>query len=333
MTFYPWHATFKNKIISQFQEQKLAHALLFSGPGYLGKFDFAQLLSRLFLCEDILAELPCGSCAACHLLAAGTHPDYRLIEPVDSKLIKIEQVRELIVWLGQTAQRSGFKIVIINPAQQMNHQSANALLKCLEEPTPNTLIFLITSQPGSLLPTIRSRCQQYSFHKPDQEMALDWLMEQYPEISKPKNLLDIADGLPLAVVNKLDKDYLARRLLVVTALITILTAQVNPVAEALKFSKHEMAEVFETCHAILADGIKFKLTRDLAVVKNSDMALEIERVGEACSNDLLFAAIKRIEADLKVLNGPTNPNKNFLLESLFVDLGSGQSNQILEFGL
>ena len=175
MTSYPWHEKVRQRIVHQYQNEKLAHALLFSGPTHLGKFDFACALSQLFLCSTPGMFAHCGECAACHLLAAGTHPDFRLVQPEDSRQIKIEQIRELIGWLSQTAQRGGLKIVIINPAQQMNHQSANALLKCLEEPSANTLIFLVTPRPGSLLPTIRSRCQQYAFPTPENDVSMNWL--------------------------------------------------------------------------------------------------------------------------------------------------------------
>ncbi|HKI74426.1 MAG TPA: DNA polymerase III subunit, partial [Pseudomonadales bacterium] len=153
--FYPWHDKQKHQLMQLRTAEKLPHALLLSGPAWLGKQDFALATAAMLLCETPRDGMPCGDCPGCHLMAAGTHSDFRLIEPEDSRLIKIEQVRDLIEWVNQTPQRGGYKVVVVHPAESMNVNSANAMLKCLEEPTDRTLIMLVSDLPGRLLPTIR----------------------------------------------------------------------------------------------------------------------------------------------------------------------------------
>ena len=321
MKYYPWHESFRERITQQFSNRKLAHAILFAGPEYLGKVDFAKALSNQFLCAAATDSGACGACPSCLLIRAGTHPDLQFIQPEDSKQIKIDQIRDLIGWVSQTAQRGGMKIAIVSPAEQMNHQSANALLKCLEEPAPNTLIFLATARPGSLLPTIRSRCQAYNFSAPDREIALDWLKRQTNPGPDPSLMLDISGGAPLAVLTRFGDDYLERRHQVIKALTQVLTRAGKPLESANLVQKYEMDEVLEIILGVLSDSLKYKLNPSVKSLKNKDIETEISNISKGCRTDFLFSAFDRANADLKVARSTSNPNKALLLESLMIDLG------------
>ncbi len=320
MNYYPWHESFRERITQQFNDSKLAHAILFAGPEFLGKVDFATALGNQFLCTVAADSGACGACPSCLLIRAGTHADLRFVQPEDSKQIKIDQIRDLIGWVSQTSQRGGMKIAIVSPAEQMNHQSANALLKCLEEPAPNTLIFLVTARPGSLLPTIRSRCQAYHFSAPDREIALAWLERQTNPGPDPSLMLDISGGAPLAVLARFSDDYLGRRQQVITAVTQVLTGAGLPLESATLLQKYEMDEVLEIILGILSDSLKYKLNPSIKSLKNKDMETEISAVSRDCGTRFLFSAFDRANADLKVARSTSNPNKALLLESLMIDL-------------
>ena len=140
--FYPWQEKHRDRLVGLHKVDKLPHALLLSGPAYLGKRDFAFALAALLLCRAPRSGEPCGDCAGCHLFNAGTHPDFRVIEPEGSRSIVIEQIRDLIDWVNQTSQRGGLKAVVIYPAEQMNVHAANALLM----PCEGVVICLVLRQ-------------------------------------------------------------------------------------------------------------------------------------------------------------------------------------------
>lgn len=101
------------------------------------------------------------------LWEAGSHPDFKVIQPEDSRSIKIDQIRSLNEWAHEKPSIATKKVAIFHPADAFNIQAANALLKTLEEPSPTTLFILITAHPQRLLPTIRSRCHIIRYRTDD----------------------------------------------------------------------------------------------------------------------------------------------------------------------
>lgn len=127
---------------------RLSHALLFSGEDHLGKKTLAIEFAKFLIGQDI---------------EKGTHPDFILIEPEDSKEIQISQIRNLIQKLSFKPYLADFKIAIINNAHLMTQEAQNCFLKFLEEPKDKTFLILITAYPLFLLPTILSRVQKIRF--------------------------------------------------------------------------------------------------------------------------------------------------------------------------
>ncbi len=152
------------------QTGRLPHAILFSGPPGVGKRRVVETLIQTLFCESPRlddAGLPdsCGQCAGCRLYQADNHPDLDRVYMDDGKTrISVDQVREACQFLSLTAMRGRWKIVVMDDASWMNEFAFNALLKTLEEPMPHAALFLITTNAGALLPTIRSRCQQVRFN-------------------------------------------------------------------------------------------------------------------------------------------------------------------------
>lgn len=136
--------------------------VLFGEPG-IGKSTLATLWARLLLCSNPAGEAtavePCGACPSCRQHAAGTHPDWFVLEPEESSVITIDQVRRLQETLPYRPLTSSRRIVLVPEAARLNLEASNALLKILEEPPPHALFVLVTAQRDRLLPTILSRCQ------------------------------------------------------------------------------------------------------------------------------------------------------------------------------
>ncbi len=140
----------------------LAHAYLFSGEAGVGKKLTALALAAAVNCPDPGPGGGCGSCPSCRKVAAHAHPDVHMVA-ADGEEIKIDQVRQLQADLALKPFEGVKKTLIVDGAESMNAASANAFLKTLEEPPGDALIVLITPAPHSLLPTIRSRCQEIRF--------------------------------------------------------------------------------------------------------------------------------------------------------------------------
>ncbi|MGE5489700.1 MAG: DNA polymerase III subunit delta' [Actinomycetota bacterium] len=195
----------------QARRQRLPHALLITGQRGLGKFALAKEFAAGLLCEDPAPDgRACGRCLACGWFAQGNHPDFRLLQPEAmaeaegeaeegkkkaSQQITIEQVRGLDDFFNVGTHRSGLRIILVYPTEAMNRNTANALLKSLEEPSPGTLFLLVSGEPMRLLPTIRSRCQVVPVPVPSPDAAAAALKSV--GISDPEQWLALAGGAPL----------------------------------------------------------------------------------------------------------------------------------------
>ena len=194
--------------------ERLPHAILMqSGEGW-GELEFALEVAKSLLCENPKRDTgPCGTCQACAWFALGNHPDFRLIVPESlapepeegmeagkkrSDQIRIEQVRELADFLAVGTHRAGLRVILIYPAEAMNANTQNALLKSLEEPPPATVFLLAATQADRLLPTVRSRCLKFSLPPPNAAGALAWLKEQ--GVAHPESALAAVGGAPVAAL-------------------------------------------------------------------------------------------------------------------------------------
>lgn len=225
---YPWQATLWQQLAGRSQ---YAHAYLLHGPAGIGKRALAERLMASLLCRSPVGLEACGQCKSCHLLAAGTHPDNFVLEPeAQDKAIKVDQVRELVSFVVQTAQLGGRKVVLIEPAEAMNLNAANALLKSLEEPAGNTLLLLVSHQPSRLLATVRSRCVQQACPLPSEFASLAWLAQALPQSDEParEELLALAAGSPLAAVRLQAQGVREQRALVVAGVKKLLKHQAAP---------------------------------------------------------------------------------------------------------
>jgi DNA polymerase-3 subunit delta' len=225
MTIYPWQEDAWQQLHAL--SGRLPHAILLHGNQGTGKTDFAEAYAASLLCESPLANgRACGSCLSCGWFGQYAHPDYRRVRPeildggggegaddgeagdageekkaaksskTPSKEIRIEQIRALADFMNISTHRNGKRVVLLYPAEALNTISANALLKTLEEPPPDTVFLMVSSNPDRLLPTILSRCRQFALPMPSTPVALAWLAQQ--QIRDGDMWLAEQGGAPLA---------------------------------------------------------------------------------------------------------------------------------------
>ena len=156
---------------SDFAAHAFVHAYLISGPRGTGKKSVAQLCAMAALCRGEGANKPCGACGPCRRVLSGSHPDVHTVLPEKGKQsIGVDVVRDVIAEVSVKSFEAATKALIFPEAHRMTPAAQNCLLKTLEEPPQDTVFFLITDQPGTLLPTIVSRCRVIRFHPlPTQE--------------------------------------------------------------------------------------------------------------------------------------------------------------------
>ena len=193
------HTTQLNSFARLFAAGKLPTTAMFAGPTGIGKKRIAKLLARSLLCEN--AEFGgCESCHPCRLVTHDNHPDLRVIECADSEAANVGAIRELLYSLNLKSFAGSRRIVIFNDAEAMSTQTANILLKQLEEPRPDTYFILVSANPAELPPTLLSRCQVTFFDQLSDEAVKSYI-EGYPE-TKTENdtplttaeLVTLADG-------------------------------------------------------------------------------------------------------------------------------------------
>ena len=221
------------------------NAILLHGQSGIGKFAFSVELAKALLCENSNAAIkPCNQCEACHWFDTGNHPDFialvpethrRLLPHADyegdetpkrgktardddsdssekkgKKNISIEETRHAIENLSIGSHRGGNRVILIYPLEMLRTDSANTLLKSLEEPPANTIFILLADRVDRVLPTIRSRCRLLTAPRPDREQGLAWLKTQLNNIDGLKvndgdveTIYDEQGGAPFSVLSSL----------------------------------------------------------------------------------------------------------------------------------
>lgn len=176
-------------LMQAIRNDRLHHAMLFVGPNGIGKRVVALGVARLLNCVDPRPEGPCNACRPCTRIDARQHPDVILVEPDTSKArwtIKIDQVRQVTQQVRYRPYEGKRRVVVIDHAEALTVEAANAFLKTLEEPTGDTNFILLTAQPHMLLDTIRSRCQLMRFAPLERQLVLRLLLEREiaPEVAE-----------------------------------------------------------------------------------------------------------------------------------------------------
>lgn len=327
----PWLSPTFEQLASLAGKGKLAHAYLLGGQEGLGKLELARHFGHYLLCNAPVANQACGQCRECQLLLAGTHPDLKMIQPEESAGIRIDQIRETINFAVQTSQRGGYKVVIINPAESMNINSANALLKVLEEPSANTLLLLVSHRPALLMATIRSRCHLIKFNRPHERDVIPWLESKNIRASA-RELLRMAGNVPLRALHYADEDALHDRNVLHRIMLLLLQGKLNIADAAAECEKFSLEENLESMLLCASDILAYNQGASTSVTLNDHDLQQLSVFFQMPTTiKALHSFSDEVLAARRASRSRANPNAQLLLESLFHHwAGTGRSSRRVE---
>lgn len=317
-----WHSSQWQRLAAQWRAGRLPHALLLCGPPGLGKRRFAEAFAALLLCEQPLDGLACGECRGCRLWQAGSHPDFsRVVPESEGGVLKVEQIRALGNFVSRTSGREGARVVWLAPAEAMNINAANALLKNLEEPAASVVFLLISDSPAGLLPTIRSRCQTLAFPAPAEEAALRWLREGGVEGEVARRALALAGGAPLLAQELAEPQAREIREQFLADLAALAQASASPVTLAGRWEKPgegaDLGQLLKSWQHWLAQMLR---ARSCDLTADGQVMGLLQRLPGSGPEGLrpLFGFYDQLLQARRQLAGAGNPNKRLLLEELFI---------------
>lgn len=318
MSLLPWQESVWQELLKRHQSAGLPHAMLLTGAAGIGKHELALHTAQWLLCRNPGMH-PCGSCHSCQLWVAGSHPDFMLCLPEDgSRQIRIDAVRKVNEFLAQTPQISRCQVVILSPAEVMNANAANALLKTLEEPPGESYLLLETERFGSVLPTIRSRCQRLVLPTPVLQESLAWLQTQGLQSDLAVQALRLNQGAPLAAREWLQQDRGRQQQQWLQQLGQWSRGDVALQGLAESWSKIEIVDVTAWFYLVLSDCIKANIGVGAA---QQTLAGEVASLCDCAT--LSPAKLITLQASVQsvlghLMSGQGNYNKQLLCESLLL---------------
>lgn len=356
--------TAKAQLIKAFANQRLAHAYLISGEEGLGAEELAIEMSKFILCvhPDRTNAEPCHNCVNCKRISSFQHPDVHYYFPVlksteDSDMfamledksqelytkVKVaggslhigdpenpekNSIRGLLREIGLRSYEGNIKTFIITFVEEMNQESANALLKILEEPPPQTLYFLTTSQFQGLLPTIISRCQLVKLQKIQPEQIESGLVQmQKAESADARMVAKLADGNYATALQLLSGDLKNKRELMIQFLIGIVGSHSSSVADAVdilltesKKDKAFILEILSIMSTWFQDSFYISHVKDDSSLLNSMLINhdKIERIEKFIRNfprTNVDLALTEIEKAVDLIS------RNIYLNLILINLG------------
>lgn len=364
---YPWHKTQWRLLAQQLDQQRFPHALLLHGVKGTGKLDFAIAWSHYLLCQSRnkhgdkhREQQPCGLCASCNFFAGGFHPDLLLVHKgldgeinskdcfalfkkqslikestkdaktktqTGSNIISVDRIGQIQHFLLKKAHQAGYKVVIIYPAETMNVHAVNALLKILEEPPENTVFLLVSHHKRALLLTLISRAWQLALPAPDQETALNWLIQEQGEnaldTNKAAHLFAVHAGAVLKVKQMLlqgDKtDAKEYQFLQKLQGLGIEPNRVDLVDLATEMAKTDFNLLLDSWRIWVEDIIRYSFTLrvdDLADKANLDWYRQV--LSSGLGHEALFRFYGKLSQQVDFVLRKINVNKTLVLQSLLL---------------
>lgn len=330
---------------------RLPHALLFQGPECVGKATVARELAAVIQCESGEA---CGRCGACRRLASGAHPDYLVITRLPKKsgagvpvqvaereedeeaemgggelraLIVVDQIRALTQHASFAPQEGSRRVFVIDPADRMNAEAQNALLKTLEEPPGGALMILVSAKPHLLRPTVRSRCLSVRFAPVPVARLRAELEARGVPAGEATARAALAEGCPGRALRLDLGARLARRDQILSAFES-LAGRARGLAElpsstALLGVKEQDAllEALDVCESLLRDAARAASGLDGRDLMHADLAPRLAALGHKLGGPRAAALVRAIEAlraDLRF-----NVNRTLLAETLLAAVAGG----------
>ena len=319
---------------SSMQRSSVAHAYLFTGPKSTGKTMTALAFAAALNCADPDPDgEPCGKCISCLRVGAGSEADVQLISP-DGNQTKIEQMQEMIRSLNYAPLDGKYKVLIIEQADTLNSSSENCILKILEEPPAYAVMILLSSNPNSLLATIRSRCMTVRFRRAD-TAEIEQALHQCCTLSD-EEIRVVAAGCQGAIGRAIrlasDPDFMDERRDVLRALaawadgpkvLSLQTAEaIRKLAEPKKNDPDErtrvrrLTDMLEHVLSWYSDMLALKVREDDAQIINVDWTDYLREQSERYTTTGLRSAIQSIMDTRHYLEGNITPQ--LALENLFL---------------
>lgn len=322
---------------------RMPHAILLYGAEGIGKAQFAEHLAQSLLCETPSGDgHACGTCLSCNWVAQYSHPDYRRVRPglldeedasaeggegeaepekktaksakAPSKEIVIDQVRALANFMNISTHRQGRRVVVLYPAEALNIPAANALLKSLEEPNPNTVFILVSHRLDRLLPTILSRCHKLPLSMPSKELGLAWLSAQ--GVKDAEMWLAQQGGAPLSALEMAQSEDAKDLEVFLRGLAKPDTDMSLQLAE--KMQKMEMPRTVSWLQRWLYDI--FAVKQYTAVRYYPKYQQDIARLAARTSNEKLMNLIKSVQDRQAIANHPLSAK--LFLEDMLLEYSS-----------
>lgn len=289
-----WHDKAWEKYINARVQQRLPHALLITGLKGVGKSIFAKKMVKSLLCINNSNNFDaCKQCRSCKTYNSGANPDYLEVKLLEGKQqISVDQIRQLSEFLNHTRSFDSYRVVLIEPVERMNRNAANSLLKCLEEPSNNTVIILVAENMNSVLPTIKSRCHRLPLPLPSRKTAISWLKERIKDSDNLEELLIISNDSPLIALDipdnlvKLKNDF-------ENDLSMVISERKSVTETAKKWEKHNHSELINwqiiSLQKLIKNRVTSQKTNDTTNTENS--LLSIMRQVSAQQLWLLYESI------------------------------------------
>lgn len=298
---------------------RIAHAYLFTGPAGVGKraaaLAFAQALNcdmkqrSADSCQLTAAQDGCGNCRVCRNIANGRHPDVQVIEP-DGATVKIEQIRALEADAVLAPYEAKWKVFILDRAERMTEQAANAILKTLEEPSSGTVFILLTSTVSAMLPTIVSRCQTVTFSPLPNGQIEALLIEKGIEPSRARLIASLSQGSIERALSPEVASLSATRDLLLEGLGRGLhdgPAALVELAEKLVKDREKLQQQLEILSAWFRDLMVAKASGRKDWLVNDDRGGEIARQVEGLPLNVILDGLRAIHAAMDNLTRNANP--------------------------
>ncbi len=255
-----WQADAWTHLMGLRRRERLPHALLLHGQAGLGLDDFARRFANALVCTVPGPDgAPCGACPACRQFAEGVYPDYHEVTPeADRQGIGVDQIRALIDFLALTRSHGRPRPVLISPAEAMNANAANSLLKTLEEPPADAHLLLVCTRLDRLPATILSRCQRIHFSRPPHATAVDWLAGQGHPPPQAEQLLALAHGAPCAAARLAEEAVLERHAAFVTEVLRVLAGQGSAGTLRAASAELDTATLLDWSESLLRDLLRLR---------------------------------------------------------------------------
>lgn len=320
---YPWLEPTWQRLCTLYREKRLPHGLLLSGPAGVGKRELGLAFARYIACRNAQEFAACGECGSCRQFDAGSFPDFHEVTLLEDektgklkKQISVGQIRDLTTEVGMMSQQGGWKTVLLHPADAMNVNAANSLLKTLEEPPPRSLLLLVSSRPASLLPTIRSRCQQLSIPAPAAAAGEEWLKEQ--GVSLPAAALAQAGGAPVRALELAEGDFLKQRATLFKSLVDLHHGARSVPNVAAEFDKIGARMALPWLESLLEDVIRFRQGgAEMSRWRNPDIVKSLKSLAEGLNLRSMHRYLEAVRVAVR-LEERANVAPLLLIEGLLV---------------